>query len=100
MALVKNRGKSNCINVFVLRYGEVEVMANEVIKTLAEKIKVLSPEQQEKVLEFVENLEPKRRTLWDMWKEELKDIPEEEWDDVPTDASVNLDHYLYGAPKK
>lgn len=75
-------------------------MANEVAKTIAEKIKVLSAEQQEQVLEFVENLEPKGRTPWEIWQELLKDIPDEEWDEVPTDASVNLDHYLYGAPKK
>lgn len=27
-------------------------------------------------------------------------IPEEELAKIPTDASVNLDHYLYGAPKQ
>jgi len=26
-------------------------------------------------------------------------IPPEEWRQMPTDASINLDHYLYGAPK-
>ncbi len=75
-------------------------MQTNVIEKIAEKLKVLSAEQQEKVLKFVENLEPPRRTLWEIWKEHLKDIPEEELDKIPTDASVNLDHYLYGAPKK
>ena len=75
-------------------------MQTDVVQTIVEKIKVLSAEQQEKVLEFVENLGPPRRTLWEIWKEHLKDIPEEELDKIPTDASVNLDHYLYGAPKK
>jgi hypothetical protein len=27
-------------------------------------------------------------------------VPVEEWDKVPTDLAKNLDHYLYGAPKK
>jgi len=75
-------------------------MQTDVVQTIVEKIKVLSAEQQEEVLEFVENLGPPRRTLWEIWKEHLKDIPEEELDKIPTDASVNLDHYLYGAPKK
>ncbi len=75
-------------------------MQTDVIEKIAEKVKVLSAEQQEKVLKFVENLEPPRRTLWEMWKEHLKDIPEEELDKIPTDASANLDHYLYGSPKK
>ncbi|XGV88759.1 MAG: hypothetical protein ACAF42_07230 [Limnothrix sp. BL-A-16] len=28
-----------------------------------------------------------------------QDIPEEAWKDLPPDFSINLDHYLYGAPK-
>lgn len=75
-------------------------MARNVVKTITKKVEVMSNNQQEEVLEFVNNLEPKPKTLWEMWKVHLKDIPEEEWDDVPTDASINLDHYLYGAPKK
>jgi hypothetical protein len=69
-------------------------------KTIAEKVHSLTPDQQQKVLEFVDGLVPQRRTLWDMWEERLKEIPDEEWEGVPTDASINLDHYLYGAPKK
>lgn len=75
-------------------------MQTDVAEKIAEKVKVLSAEQQEKVLEFVETIEPPRRTLWEIWKEHLKDIPEKELDKIPTDASANLDHYLYSAPKK
>jgi len=75
-------------------------MQTETLEKISQKVKVLSAEQQEQVLEFVEKLEPPRRTLWEIRKEHLKDIPEEELDKIPTDASVNLDHYLYGAPKK
>jgi len=28
------------------------------------------------------------------------EIPDEEWEKLPSDGSVNHDHYLYGAPKK
>lgn len=75
-------------------------MQTDVAEKIAQKVRVLSAEQKEQVLEFVANLEPPRRTLWEMWQEHLKDIPEEELDKIPTDASQNLDHYLYGAPKK
>lgn len=75
-------------------------MQTDIAKTIIEKVKVLSAEQQEQVLEFVENLKPEKRTPWQIWQEQLKDIPNEELDKIPTDASVNLDHYLYGAPKK
>lgn len=75
-------------------------MQTDITEKIAGKVKVLSAEQKEKVLEFVENLEPQKRTPWQIWQEHLKDIPEEELDKIPTDASQNLDHYLYGAPKK
>jgi hypothetical protein len=75
-------------------------MQTDVVEKIAEKVKVLSAEQQEQVLEFVENLKPQKRTPWQIWQEQLKDIPEEELDKIPTDASINLDHYIYGAPKK
>jgi hypothetical protein len=75
-------------------------MQPEVEKTILEKMKALSEEQQAKVLEFVENMKPAGKTPWQIWQEHLKDIPQEELDKIPTDASINLDHYLYGAPKK
>jgi len=75
-------------------------MQTDVIQAIVKKVNTLSVEQQEKVLEFVENLEPQRKTLWEMWQKHLKEIPQEELDEIPTNASVNLDHYLYGAPKK
>lgn len=75
-------------------------MQTEFADKIFAKVKVLSTEQQARVLEFIENLEPPRRTLWEMWEGHLKDIPEEELDKIPSDASQNLDHYLYNAPKK
>jgi hypothetical protein len=41
-----------------------------------------------------------RRPIWDIAEEVGASIPEEEWDKLPEDASINLDHYLYRAPKK
>ena len=75
-------------------------MQTDVIQAIVKKVNTLSVEQQEKVLEFVENLEPQRKTLWEMWQKHLKEISQDELDEIPPDASVNLDHYLYGAPKK
>ena len=75
-------------------------MQTNVTEKIAEKVKALSADQKEKVLAFVEKLEPQKRTPWQIWQEHLCDIPQEELDKIPTDASVNLDHYLYGAPKK
>jgi hypothetical protein len=30
----------------------------------------------------------------------MKDIPDEEFDRMPADSSEQLDHYLYGTPKR
>jgi hypothetical protein len=44
--------------------------------------------------------EAQRKPIWERIAEAAKAIPEEEWKRLPADASVNIDHYLYGAPKK
>lgn len=40
------------------------------------------------------------QSLLEVVKEVTKDIPEEAWEKVPTDLSINLDHYLYGHRKR
>ena len=75
-------------------------MQTDVVQIIVEKVKVLSAEQQEKVLEFVAALDIPKKTIWDKLDERLKNVPPEEFAEIPADASANLDHYLYGAPKK
>jgi hypothetical protein len=40
------------------------------------------------------------RPVWERVVEIGARIPREEWEKVPKDLSINLDHYLYGAPKE
>lgn len=40
------------------------------------------------------------RPIWEVAKEIVSEYPENAWDGVPTDLARNLDHYLYGHPKK
>ena len=40
------------------------------------------------------------RPIWDIIEEIGAAVPSGEWDKVPRDGAVNLDHYLYGQPKK
>ena len=49
--------------------------------------RVLSPE------------DPDAPTLLDLINEIHRKYPQEIWDNVPTDASENMHHYLYGRPK-
>ncbi|MDE2785886.1 MAG: antitoxin family protein [Chloroflexota bacterium] len=40
------------------------------------------------------------QSILDMFDEIHRSIPEGAFDDLPTDLSVNLKHYLYGWPKE
>ncbi len=75
-------------------------MESELVERIRQKVGDLNPEEQEKVLEFVESLASVTHTPWQIWQEHLKEIPQEELDEIPTDGSHNLDHYLYRSPKK
>ncbi len=75
-------------------------MQTDVAKTIYEKVKGLPPDKQEKVLKFLDALDAPKKSIWDKLDDRLKDIPQEELAQLPTDASANLDHYLYGSPKK
>jgi hypothetical protein len=38
--------------------------------------------------------------IWQVLDDIGGSVPDEEWRKVPADLSMNLDHYLYGAPKR
>ncbi len=76
---------------------------NRLKRVVVEKLQTLTEEQQREVLSFMENLARKATTLerlGELIDEHLKKVPQEVLDQLPEDGSVNLDHYLYGAPKK
>ncbi len=67
---------------------------------IIERVHALPPDRQEEVLRFVERLTPSRKPLLEEVREIYQDMPNAEWEKLPRDGSENLDHYLYGAPKK
>jgi len=80
-------------------------MGNGIAESIFEKVKTLPSFEQRKVLDAVEKRlaiieERKKRPIWEVITEISSEIPEEEWAKLPSDGSVNHDHYLYGAPKK
>lgn len=86
-------------------------MAANIEEKVIEKLRVLPEHQQAEVLKFVEDLagaETKAANgytggpvaIWDKIEEIMRDVPDEVWASIPTDGSINADHYLYGAPKK
>lgn len=79
-------------------------MSNNLVETVAEKMQVLPIEEQQKVLEFVESIgkseKPRKLSLLDKLEAISKRVPDEVWEKLPADGAENIDHYLYGAPKK
>ena len=81
-------------------------MQPDIAQEIFEKVSSLSVEQQQDVLKIVESkLKPHpigndSRPIWEIITEMSSEIPDEMWDELPSDGSVNHDHYLYGAPKK
>jgi hypothetical protein len=86
-------------------------MAANLEDQLIDKARALPPDKQQEALRLLDALangassEPHgtgadRRPIWEIVEEVNAGLPADTWDDVPTDGSINLDHYLYGAPKQ
>lgn len=41
-----------------------------------------------------------RQPIWEAFIEASLDIPDEELDRLPTDLAAQVDHYIYGTPKR
>jgi Protein of unknown function (DUF2281) len=80
--------------------------APTLLEGIRAKVQALPPERQQQVLDFVEFLAQKnqppeeKKTIWEDIDELMAEVPDEEWDQVPTDGSYQHDHYLYGTPKR
>lgn len=80
-------------------------MQTEIADTIYKKVKTLPLDKQAEILEFIEqkfsSVEKKdARPIWEVITEISSQVPEEEWAKLPSDGSINHDHYLYGSPKK
>ena len=84
-------------------------MAANLEDQLIDKVRALPPEKQQEALRLLDTLtsdasfegtREDRRSIWEVVDEINAGLPADTWENVPTDGSSNLDHYLYGAPKK
>ena len=86
-------------------------MAANLEDELIDKVRALPPNKQREALRLLDTLasapgseqngsDSARRSIWALVEEINAGLPEDTWDNVPTDGSINLDHYLYGAPKQ
>ena len=84
-------------------------MAANLEDQLIDKVRALPPEKQQEALRLLDTLTTgvgseetgtHRRPIWEIVDEINAGLPADTWEKVPTDGSINLDHYLYGAPKQ
>lgn len=84
-------------------------MSANLEQAILKKIQALPDNKQQEVLALVDEMlradqEPRPREnvrpIWEIIEEISSQAPPGTWDDVPTDGSLNHDHYLYGARKK
>lgn len=86
-------------------------MAANIEQELIEKVRALPFDKQLEALDYLSALAAKdgvaaeeagldKRPVWEVIEEMNRLSPPDTWDEVPTDGSINLDHYLYGAPKR
>ena len=86
-------------------------MAANLEDQLIDKVRSLPPGKQEAALRLLDSLANgpdsespvtgvDRKPIWEIVEEVNGALPSDTWDNVPTDGSINLDHYLYGAPKR
>ena len=86
-------------------------MAANLEDQLIDKVRALPSNKQQEALRLLDNLaseagsEPNgvgadRKPIWEVVEEINARLPADTWENVPTDGSINLDHYLYGAPKQ
>lgn len=86
-------------------------MAASLEDQLIDKVRALPPNKREEALRLLDTLASEgssetngtavnRRTIWEVIDDINAELPADTWENVPTDGSINLDRYLYGAPKR
>ena len=86
-------------------------MAANLEDEMIDKVRALPPNKQQEALRLLDNLATgasadangtgvDRRPIWEIVEEINAGLPADTWDSVPTDGSINLDHYLCGAPNR
>lgn len=79
-------------------------MHTELTQTIFNKVEALTPAEQEKALKYIDDLSRRRNAsrlaIFEKIDQIVAEKPVETWDEVPSDSSTNVDHYLYGMKKR
>ena len=86
-------------------------MTHNDFNNILHSIKALSPEQMRQLRQELETElaaasqpaagQPSAAVpAWKQVLDNMKDVPDEDFDRMPSDCSEQLDHYIYGTPKR
>lgn len=79
-------------------------MQTDVAETIFDLVRVMPETKQRRVLDFVSDLQKDEDSGLVKMIEEIESrgnaIPDEVWQEIPSDGSTHHDHYLYGKKKK
>lgn len=84
-------------------------MAANLEDQLIDKVRALAPDKQQEALRLLDTLATSpssegtgvdRKPIWEVVDEINAGLPADTWENVPTNGSIDLDHYVYGAPKR
>ena len=76
------------------QYESAEAVVAEALRLLEEH------EERQPPSDDLQAEEDEHRPTWEVALDLFKDIPEEEWENLPSDGALEHDHYIYGTPKK
>ena len=83
----------------------------ELLQKAIERIQALPEDEQDRAARVMldeieafgkenEEEEPLNKPFWERIVERSKEVPDEVWEELPKDGAAEIDHYLYGSPKR
>ena len=79
------------------RFASADDVVAEAVRSF---LRQAPPEVAEPTTNGREEAPAERKSIWERILERSASIPDEEWDKIPVDSSAQLDHYIYGTPKR
>jgi Arc/MetJ-type ribon-helix-helix transcriptional regulator len=81
------------------RYASLDDAMTEAASLLVQRLKQEQAQAEQPTAGPAETA-AKHKPIWEEILELTADVPEEEWDKLPTDLAEQHDHYIYGTPKR
>jgi Arc/MetJ-type ribon-helix-helix transcriptional regulator len=76
------------------RFASVDAAMTEAANLLLQQLRQADGQQPARSVDAQEH-----KPIWEEILEMTADVPDQEWDKLPSDLAEQHDHYLYGTPK-